>query len=86
MDVFVVLGHFNAQHEYLAETERHIGDEFSVPPDRINNGDRVIQVCSDHTRILTNNNFVAESKIGPFDDPLCLQSVRLTDHIAIGHH
>lgn len=55
-DIVVNAGHFNAQFEYLRETERHIRGRVPVPHDSIDTGDIHIQVCSHHRLFLANTN------------------------------
>lgn len=51
---FVDVADFNFLFGYLAEMERPIGGQSFVPADRINNGHRLVQVCSDHPLFLPN--------------------------------
>lgn len=56
-DGVVVASDRIAQLGYFVATEGRIGFPFSVPASRIVNGDRLIQVHSDHTLLLANANF-----------------------------
>ncbi|CAH8290604.1 unnamed protein product [Heterobilharzia americana] len=56
-DVVVVAGDFNAQVGRLSEAERHLGGTFGIPAERTDNGDRLLQLCSDNRLFLASTNF-----------------------------
>lgn len=56
-----VVSDFNAQLAYLAETESHTVKGFSFVIHRANNGDRLVEVCSDHRLYLADTIFCQES-------------------------
>ncbi|CAH8613030.1 unnamed protein product, partial [Schistosoma mattheei] len=56
-DIVLVAGDFNAQIGSLNQTERHLGGYFSIPTQRTDNGDRLLQLCSDNRLFLANTNF-----------------------------
>lgn len=56
-DVRVFACDFTAQLSHLAETEQHIRGRFSVPDNRTENEDRLIQACFDHRLFLWNRIF-----------------------------
>lgn len=41
----------------LWETERRTGSQFSIPADRTNNGEFIIQICSDSILLINSTNF-----------------------------
>lgn len=59
----VVITSFGVQVPYLAETEPHIGDLFSISVDRSDNGNRFIRLSTNHRRSLTSINYYRKKTI-----------------------
>lgn len=52
-----MVGDFNAQVGRLNQTERHLSGSYAVVAQRTDNGDRLLQLCSDNHVFLENANF-----------------------------
>lgn len=77
-DVVFVVGGFKAKYGYLTEAKQHIEGSFSVPAVLTDNGDRLIQGCSNYRLFLVNTNFCHQkSDIGSTGAPVCLIIVGL---------
>lgn len=61
-NIVAIASDFSAQLGYLTETKEHIGGRLSVPADRIDNSDRLFQVCSNHRLFLAHTNFCHEKR------------------------
>nr|CAX83711.1 endonuclease-reverse transcriptase [Schistosoma japonicum] len=85
-DIVVVAGDFNAQIGSLDQTERHLGGYFSVPAQRTDNGDHLLQLCSDNRLFLANTNFRHKERHRlTWRPPSPRQRWTQIDHIAISH-
>ena len=85
-DVVVVAGDFNAQLGRLDESERYLGGRFTIPANRTDNDDRLLQLCTDHNLFLANTNFSHKKKhLFTWRPPSSSQSWTQIDHIAIGY-
>ncbi|CAH8543074.1 unnamed protein product, partial [Schistosoma turkestanicum] len=79
-------GDFNAQVGRLSENERHLGGCYGVAAQRTDNGDRLLQVCSDNRLFLANTNFRHKEKhLLTWRPPKSSQRWTQLDHIAISH-
>ncbi|TNN13054.1 Craniofacial development protein, partial [Schistosoma japonicum] len=61
-DIIIMAGDFNAQVGRLSENERHLGGCYGVAAQRTDNGDRLLQLCSDNRLFLANTNFRHKEK------------------------
>ncbi|CAH8650188.1 unnamed protein product [Schistosoma margrebowiei] len=61
-DVVIMAGDFNAQVGKLSEMERHLGGSYGVVAQRTDNGDRLLQLCSDNGLFFANTNFKYKEK------------------------
>ncbi|CAH8485715.1 unnamed protein product [Schistosoma margrebowiei] len=85
-DIVLVGGDFNAQIGSLNQTERHLGGYFSVPAQRTDNGDRLLQLCSDNRLFLANTNFKHKERHRlTWRPPTPNQRWTQIDNIAISH-
>ncbi|CAH8430348.1 unnamed protein product [Schistosoma haematobium] len=85
-DIVLVAGDFNAQIGSLNQTERHLGGYFSIPTQRTDNGDRLLQLCSDNRLFLANTNFKHKERHRlTWRPPTPNQRWTQIDHIAISH-
>ncbi|CAI2723096.1 unnamed protein product [Schistosoma spindalis] len=85
-DIVLVAGDFNAQVGSLNETERHLGGYFIIPAQRTDNGDRLLQLCSDNRLFSANTNFkLKERHCLTWRPPTPYQRWTQIDHIAISH-
>ena len=64
-DIVVVAGDFNARVGSLNQPERHLGGCFSIPAQRTDNGDRLLQLCSDNRLFLASTNFKHKERHPP---------------------
>ena len=53
----LVAGDFNAQLGELSTSELGLGGRFTLGSKRIDNGDRLLHLCSTHGLFLANTNF-----------------------------
>ncbi|RTG85806.1 uncharacterized protein DC041_0013076 [Schistosoma bovis] len=85
-DVVIVAGDFNAQVGKLSDRERHLGGFYSVVAQRTDNGDRLLQLCSDNCLFLANTSFKdKEEHLLTWRPPNSSQRWTQIDHIAISH-
>ncbi|CAH8658448.1 unnamed protein product [Schistosoma rodhaini] len=85
-DIVVVAGDFNAQVGSLNQTERHLGGCFSIPAQRTDNGDRLLQLCSDNRLFLASTNFKHKERHRlTWRPPASNQRWTQIDHIVISH-
>ena len=85
-DVVIVAGDFNAQVGKLSEREGHLGGSYGVMAKRTDNGDRLLQLCSDNRLFLANTNFKHKEKhLLTWRPPNSSQRWTQLDHIAISH-
>ncbi|CAH8665504.1 unnamed protein product [Schistosoma curassoni] len=85
-DVVIVAGDFNAQVGKLSAGERHLGGSYGVVAQRTDNGDRLLQLCSDNRLFLANTNFKHKEKhLLTWRPPNSSQRWTQIDHIAISH-
>ncbi|TNN18187.1 Craniofacial development protein, partial [Schistosoma japonicum] len=61
-DIVIMAGDLNAQVGRLSENERHLGGCYGVTAQRTDNGDRLLQLCSDNGLFLANTNFRHKEK------------------------
>ncbi|CAH8290911.1 unnamed protein product, partial [Schistosoma intercalatum] len=79
-------GDFNAQVGKLSDKERHLGGYYGVVAQRTDNGDRLLQLCSDNRLFLANTNFKHKEKhLLTWRPPNSSQRWTQIDHIAISH-
>ncbi|TNN12522.1 Craniofacial development protein, partial [Schistosoma japonicum] len=70
----------------LDQTERHLGGYFSVPAQRTDNGDRLLQLCSDNRLFLAITNFRHKERHRlTWRPPSPRQRWTQIGHIAISH-
>ncbi|KAK4474221.1 hypothetical protein MN116_000067 [Schistosoma mekongi] len=85
-DLVILAGDFNAQIGSLNQSKRHLGGCFSVPAHRTDNGDRLLQLCSDNRLFLANTNFKHKERHRlTWRPPDPTQRWTQIDHIAISH-
>ncbi|PXX94221.1 hypothetical protein DF185_23070, partial [Marinifilum breve] len=85
-DIVLVGGDFNAQIGSLNQTERHLGGYFSIPTQQTDNGDRLLQLCSDNRLFLASANFKHKERHRlTWRPPTPNQRWTQIDHIAISH-
>ncbi|KAK4467292.1 hypothetical protein MN116_000315, partial [Schistosoma mekongi] len=85
-DVVIMAGDFNAQVGRLDETERHLGGSYGVEAQRTDNGDRLLQLCSDNRLFLASTNFKHKERHKlTWRPPQSTQRWSQIDHIAISH-
>ncbi|CAH8439570.1 unnamed protein product [Schistosoma margrebowiei] len=85
-DIVIVAGDFNAQIGSLSQTERHLGGYYIIPAQRTDNGDRLLQLCSDSRLFLANTNFKHKERHRlTWRPPTPNQRWTQINHIAISH-
>ncbi|CAH8465708.1 unnamed protein product [Schistosoma curassoni] len=85
-DVVIVAGDFNAQVGKLSDRERHLGGSYSIMAQKTDDGDRLLQLCSDNRPFLANTNFKHKEKhLLTWRPPNSSQRWTQIDHIAISH-
>ncbi|CAH8429248.1 unnamed protein product [Schistosoma intercalatum] len=85
-DIVPTGGDFNAQIGSLNRKERHLGGYFSILVQRTDNGDRLLQLCSDNRLFLANTNFKhKERHCLTWQPPTPKQRWTQIDHTAISH-
>ncbi|CAH8440761.1 unnamed protein product, partial [Schistosoma bovis] len=85
-DRVLLAGDFNAQIGSLNQTERHLGGYFSIPAQGTDNGDRLLQLCSENRLFLAKTNFKHKKRHRlTWRPPTPNQRWAQIDHIAISH-
>lgn len=83
-DIVILAGDLNAKVGRLTATESHLGGAFGIESLRSDNGDRLLNLCSDHRLYLTSTSFRHRSRRSATWRPPCAnQAWTQIDHIAV---
>ena len=85
-DIVVLAGDMNAKVGRLSQSERYLGGHFGVDSCRTDNGERFLQLCTDHRLFIASTNFQHKRSHRVTWRPLnCHQDWSQLDHIAISY-